>query len=138
MSRPPHSPRLYNSNYTLRRVQIAAPCYTVFSTLPSLNPSCVPIFSSAPCSHPRSMFLPLCLLINISLFMFVFPNLPCCCPHNVRFCPVMDVSTCSCRNVVLSVSLECHVWTKLKVSVIVTGDRSTLSLLSVLSAVRVV
>jgi hypothetical protein len=40
-----------NSNY-------AAPRYAIFSTLPSLHPSLVQIFSSAPCSQMPSVYIP--------------------------------------------------------------------------------
>jgi hypothetical protein len=39
-----------------------APRYAVFSTLPSLYPSLVKIFSSAPCSQTPSVYVPLVLL----------------------------------------------------------------------------
>jgi hypothetical protein len=50
MSRPSHPPGFDHSNYTWKkRTHCEATCCVVFSTLPSLHPSLVHIFSSAPC-----------------------------------------------------------------------------------------
>jgi hypothetical protein len=58
MPHPSHHPRLDHSNYTWQSTHHTAACYAVFSTLPSLHPSSVKIFSSAPCSQTQSVFFP--------------------------------------------------------------------------------
>jgi hypothetical protein len=58
MSRPPHPPRLYNSNYLAKSTNYKAPRYAAFSTLPSLHPSLVQILSSTPCSQTHSVYVP--------------------------------------------------------------------------------
>jgi hypothetical protein len=57
MSHPSHHSRLDHSNYTWRRYK-SSPRNALLSTLPTLHPSLVQIFSSAPCSQRlQFMFL---------------------------------------------------------------------------------
>jgi hypothetical protein len=55
MSRLPHPPRLYNSNYTWRRVQIMK--FLVMQLSPPSRHS-IQIFSSTPCSQTPSVYVP--------------------------------------------------------------------------------
>jgi hypothetical protein len=59
MPRPPHPPRLDNSNLYFREsTNHTAHRYADFFTLPSLHPTSVQIFSSAPCSQTPWVYVP--------------------------------------------------------------------------------